>query len=175
MLERSAVAALNHLLSQNDSAAARLRGFAGQSVEVRCPPFPELRLRITGEGMLERAPCLLVVVSAKQVRPGSHLALYSAPDHEDGAEYDEGPPRGDAPDTPLPVERRQQRGQSGLPDRPRDRRRARRGMAMEVGAAFSFAGERSRARRGPRLYELGDGAHELQLLREALGKEKADP
>jgi ubiquinone biosynthesis protein UbiJ len=56
MLERGAVAALNHLLSQNDSAAGRLRGFAGQSVEVRCPPFPELRLRITGDGMLERAP-----------------------------------------------------------------------------------------------------------------------
>jgi ubiquinone biosynthesis accessory factor UbiJ len=56
MIERGAVAALNHLLSQHASAAHRLRAFAGQCVEVRCAPFPDLRLRITGAGLVERAP-----------------------------------------------------------------------------------------------------------------------
>jgi ubiquinone biosynthesis protein UbiJ len=55
MIERGAVAALNHLLSQQAFAQERLRAFAGQGVEVRCPPFPELCLRITGRGLVERA------------------------------------------------------------------------------------------------------------------------
>lgn len=55
MIERGAVAALNHLLEQHAWAAERLRPFAGQGVEFRCPPFPDLRLSITGEGFLERA------------------------------------------------------------------------------------------------------------------------
>ena len=56
MIERGAVAALNHVLSQHALATERLRAFAGQSVEVRCPPFPDLRLRITEAGLVERAP-----------------------------------------------------------------------------------------------------------------------
>jgi len=56
MIERGAVAALNHLLSQQAFAQERLRAFAGQGVEVRCPPFPELRLLITERGLVERAP-----------------------------------------------------------------------------------------------------------------------
>jgi ubiquinone biosynthesis protein UbiJ len=55
MVERGAVAALNHLLSQHALATARLRPFAGQGVEVRCPPFPDLRLRITESGLVERS------------------------------------------------------------------------------------------------------------------------
>jgi ubiquinone biosynthesis protein UbiJ len=56
MIERGAVAALNHLLAQHAFATARLRAFAGQVVEVRCPPFPDLRLRITAAGLVERTP-----------------------------------------------------------------------------------------------------------------------
>jgi len=56
MIERGAVAALNHVLSQHALATERLRAFAGQSVEIRCPPFPDLRLRITEAGLVERAP-----------------------------------------------------------------------------------------------------------------------
>jgi len=56
MIERGAVAALNHLLAQQAFAQERLRAFAGRGVEVRCPPFPDLRLRITGSGLVERAP-----------------------------------------------------------------------------------------------------------------------
>jgi len=54
MIERGAVAALNHVLSQHAQATERLRAFAGRSVEVRCPPFPDLRLAITDAGFVER-------------------------------------------------------------------------------------------------------------------------
>ena len=56
MIERGAVAALNHVLSQHAFATERLRAFAGRCVEIRCPPFPDLRLRITDLGFAERAP-----------------------------------------------------------------------------------------------------------------------
>jgi len=65
MIERGAMAALNHVLSQHAFATERLRAFAGRSVEIRCPPFPDLRLRITDLGFAERAagnvPSALVV------------------------------------------------------------------------------------------------------------------
>ena len=71
LLERGAVAGLNHLLSQQAWAAERLKPFSGQSVEIRCPPFPELRLRITDRGLLEGArgdaPSALVV----KLKPGA--------------------------------------------------------------------------------------------------------
>ena len=71
MIERGAVAGLNHLLSQQAWAAERLRPFAGRRVEVRCPPFPDLRLVITEAGMVERAqgeaPAALVV----KLKPGA--------------------------------------------------------------------------------------------------------
>jgi ubiquinone biosynthesis protein UbiJ len=55
MIERGALAGLNHLLQQQPWAAERLRPFAGQAVEFRCPPFPDLRLRIADSGLLDRA------------------------------------------------------------------------------------------------------------------------
>jgi ubiquinone biosynthesis protein UbiJ len=54
MIERGALAGLNHLLTQQPWAAERLRPFAGQAVEFRCPPFPDLRVRITDNGLLDR-------------------------------------------------------------------------------------------------------------------------
>jgi ubiquinone biosynthesis protein UbiJ len=56
MLERGAVAGLNHLLSRQPLAAERLRPFAGKGVEVRCPPFPDLRVTIRESGLLDPAP-----------------------------------------------------------------------------------------------------------------------
>ena len=56
MLERGALAGLNHLLSQQPLAAEHLRPFAGKGVEVRCPPFPDLRVTILESGLLDRAP-----------------------------------------------------------------------------------------------------------------------
>jgi ubiquinone biosynthesis protein UbiJ len=91
MLERGAVAALNHLLSQNDSAAGRLRGFAGQSVEVRCPPFPELRLRITGDGMLERAPADAAGTLVVKLKAGALPLLLAGDESARGQVAIEGP------------------------------------------------------------------------------------
>jgi len=55
MIERGALAGLNHLLSQQRWAAERLRAFSGHNVEVRCPPFPDLRVRILDSGLLDGA------------------------------------------------------------------------------------------------------------------------
>jgi ubiquinone biosynthesis protein UbiJ len=71
LLERGAVAGLNHLLSQQAWAAERLKPFSGQSVEIRCPPFPELRLRITDRGLLEGAPGDATSALVVKLRPGA--------------------------------------------------------------------------------------------------------
>lgn len=55
MINRGVVAGLNHLLAQQPSAAERLAAFAGQCLEFRCPPLPELRIRILQTGLIERA------------------------------------------------------------------------------------------------------------------------
>lgn len=55
MLERGAAAGLNHLLAQQPWAAERLKAFAGQCVEFRCPPFPSLRLAILDTGLVGQA------------------------------------------------------------------------------------------------------------------------
>ena len=56
MFERGAAAGLNHLLAQQPWAAERLKAFAGQCAEFRCPPFPDLRFAILGSGLVEVAP-----------------------------------------------------------------------------------------------------------------------
>jgi len=55
MFERGAAAGLNHLLAQQPWAVERLKAFAGQCVEFRCPPFPNLRLAILDTGFLGEA------------------------------------------------------------------------------------------------------------------------
>ena len=55
MFERGAAAGLNHLLAQQPWAAERLKAFAGQCVEFRCPPFPNLRLAILDTGFTAQA------------------------------------------------------------------------------------------------------------------------
>ena len=71
MLERGAVAGLNHLLSQQAWAAERLRPFSGQAVEIRCPPFPDLRLTITKGGLLERARSDATSALVVKLKPGA--------------------------------------------------------------------------------------------------------
>jgi ubiquinone biosynthesis protein UbiJ len=56
VLERGAVAALNHVLAQHPWARERLAAFAGRTLEFRCPPFPDLRLAIAESGLLSRSP-----------------------------------------------------------------------------------------------------------------------
>jgi ubiquinone biosynthesis protein UbiJ len=71
MIERGALAALNHLLQQQPWAAERLRPFAGQGVEFRCPPFPDLRFAITDVGLLDRAQAGTASALVVKLRPGT--------------------------------------------------------------------------------------------------------
>ena len=71
MIERGAVAGLNHLLAQQPWAAERLRPFAGQSVEFRCPPFPDLRLRILDSGLIDRAHEEAASALVVKLKPGA--------------------------------------------------------------------------------------------------------
>jgi ubiquinone biosynthesis protein UbiJ len=52
MLERSALFAVNHLLSHNPEAAALLGAHAGQCLRFRAPPLPDLLARIGEDGRL---------------------------------------------------------------------------------------------------------------------------
>src|SRR5260370_17479995 len=71
MIERGALAGLNHLLQQQPWAAERLRPFAGQVVEFRCPPFPELRVRIGDSGLLDRAQAEAASTLVVKLTPGA--------------------------------------------------------------------------------------------------------
>ena len=71
MIERSALAALNHLLEQQPWAAERLRPFAGQAVEFRCPPFPDLRFAITDNGLIDRAQAETASALVVKITPGT--------------------------------------------------------------------------------------------------------
>ena len=71
MFERGAVAGLNHLLRQQPWAAERLRVFAGQGVEFRCPPFPDLRLKIADSGLLDSAGESAASALVVKVKPGA--------------------------------------------------------------------------------------------------------
>jgi ubiquinone biosynthesis accessory factor UbiJ len=50
MLERGALAALNHVLAQHPWAQARLAPFAGRTVVFHCAPFPDLAFGILDSG-----------------------------------------------------------------------------------------------------------------------------
>jgi ubiquinone biosynthesis protein UbiJ len=71
MLEHGAVAALNHLLSRQPRETERLRAFAGRTVEIRCPPFPDLRVKIADGGLLERAPGDAPGALVVKLKPGA--------------------------------------------------------------------------------------------------------
>jgi len=71
MIERGALAALNHLLEQQPWAAERLRPFAGQAVEFRCPPFQDLRFAITENGLLDRARAETASALVVKLTPGA--------------------------------------------------------------------------------------------------------
>jgi ubiquinone biosynthesis protein UbiJ len=71
MIERGPLGALNHLLQQQPWAAERLRPFAGQGVEFRCPPFPDLRFAITDTGLLDRAQAETASALVVKLTPGT--------------------------------------------------------------------------------------------------------
>jgi len=70
-LTRGAVAGLNHLLSQQAWAVERLKPFSGQSVEIRCPPFPALRVTIGDGGLLEGARGDATSALVVKLKPGA--------------------------------------------------------------------------------------------------------
>ena len=55
MLQHPAVIALNHLIKAETWASDRLKPFAGQCVEFRARPLPDLRLKILDTGLLQSA------------------------------------------------------------------------------------------------------------------------
>ena len=71
MIERGALLALNHLLEQQPWAAERLKPFAGQAVEFRCPPFQDLRFAITDNGLLDRARAETASALVVKLTPGA--------------------------------------------------------------------------------------------------------
>src|SRR5260370_20726444 len=71
MIERGALAALNHLREQQRWAAERLNPFAGQAVEFRCPPFQDLRFAITDNGLLDRARAETASALVVKLTPGA--------------------------------------------------------------------------------------------------------
>ena len=71
MFERGAAAGLNHLLTQQPWAAERLKAFAGQCAEFRCPPFPDLRLAILDSGLVEEAPEEAASTLVVKLRPST--------------------------------------------------------------------------------------------------------
>ena len=79
MFERGAAAGLNHLLAQQPWAAERLKAFAGQCAEFRCPPFPDLRFAILESGLVEEAPAEAASALVVKLRP-STLPLVLARD-----------------------------------------------------------------------------------------------
>jgi len=91
MLERGAVAGLNHLLSRQPQAAERLRPFAGQGVEIRCPPFPDLRLTILESGLLDRAQDGKASALVVRLKPGALPLLLARDEAARGQIEIEGP------------------------------------------------------------------------------------
>jgi len=77
MIERGALAGLNHLLSQQRWAAERLRAFSGQSVEFRCPPFPDLRARILESGLLDRTEIAAASALVVTFKPAALPLLFA--------------------------------------------------------------------------------------------------
>jgi ubiquinone biosynthesis protein UbiJ len=70
MIERGAVAGLNHLLAQQRWAAEQLAPFAGQCVEFHCPPLPGLRLKILDTGLVERTKDAAASALIVTLKPG---------------------------------------------------------------------------------------------------------
>jgi len=71
--------ALNHLLAAEPWARERLAPFAGQSVELRNPPFPAIRLRVLPAGTVEAGgedPSLIVTL-----KPDALFSLARGPEH----------------------------------------------------------------------------------------------
>lgn len=71
MIERPAVAALNHLLQGQNWARESLRPFAGKCVVFRLAPLQDLRLLILDSGLADAAPAEVATDLTVTVQPGA--------------------------------------------------------------------------------------------------------
>ena len=71
MIEKPAVAALNHLLKGQNWTRESLRPFAGKCVVFRVAPLPDLRLLILDSGLTETAQAELAADLTVTVQPGA--------------------------------------------------------------------------------------------------------
>ncbi len=78
-LETPLVLALNRLLEAEPWARERLAPFAGETVELRAPPLPALRVAIVAGGRV--APCSEATSLVVTLRPESLPALARGEDH----------------------------------------------------------------------------------------------
>ncbi len=69
LFESPFAAALNHLLEAEPWARERLAPFASETLELRAPPLPALRLRITADGRLAPASDAAAPALSVSLRP----------------------------------------------------------------------------------------------------------
>jgi ubiquinone biosynthesis protein UbiJ len=81
VLETPFAAALNHLLRAESWAREALAPFAGETLELRAPPLPSLKLAIAPEGTVVPAPAGAATSLTVTLKPGLAAALLQGQDH----------------------------------------------------------------------------------------------
>lgn len=81
LIESALTAALNHLLEAEPRARARLARFEGETVELRAPPLPALRLAVAGGGWVAPASAGAAPSAAIALGPQALAAMLKGGDH----------------------------------------------------------------------------------------------
>jgi ubiquinone biosynthesis protein UbiJ len=81
LIESPLAAALNHLLEAEPWARERLAPFEGETVELRAPPLPALRLTVGGGGWLAPASGQAAASLAIALKPEAFAALAKGEDY----------------------------------------------------------------------------------------------
>jgi ubiquinone biosynthesis protein UbiJ len=81
VFESPFVRALNHLLQAEPWARARLAPFAGETLAVQGPVFPELRFTIAEDGQLQAAAADAAASLTVRLRPGALAAAVQGDEH----------------------------------------------------------------------------------------------
>lgn len=79
--DSGAAAALNHLLEREEWAREKLLPFAGEVIELRVAPLPELRLSVAEGGQVRAAAAESTPTLVITTRPGVFAALSRGEDH----------------------------------------------------------------------------------------------
>jgi len=81
LMDSPLAAALNHLLEAEPWARERLAPFEGETVELRAPPLPALRLTVGGGGWLAPAGGQTAASLAITLKPEALAAMLKGEDH----------------------------------------------------------------------------------------------